>query len=307
MAYKLALVSVGTIARTQHIPSIEGSDRFELVAAVSRNAQVEGVPTHVTQAAMLAAHPEVEVVSLCMPPAARFDYAAEAIAAGRHVMMEKPPGATVAECFELRRLADAAGVTIFATWHSREAAQVDAARDWLKDRTLTSLRITWKEDVRHWHPGQEWIWQPGGLGVFDPGINALSILTAILPDPVHVEKAVLEFPANKGTPIAARLSFRHPAGAEVSAVFDWRQTGPQTWDIDVETDAGTLGLSKGGAELRIDGALVETAGDAEYPRLYARMADLIDRGESDTDYGPMIHVADAFALGERRVVAAFED
>ncbi len=307
MAYKLALVSVGKIARTQHIPSIEGSDKFDLVAAVSRNAEVEGVPTYATQAEMLAAHPEVEVVSLCMPPAARFEYAAEAIAARKHVMMEKPPGATVAECFELRRLADEAGVSIFATWHSREAAQVDAARDWLADRTLKSLQITWKEDVRHWHPGQEWIWQPGGLGVFDPGINALSILTKILPKPVHVEKAVLDFPENKGTPIAAELSFRHPDGASVGAVFDWRQTGPQTWDIDAVTADGTLSLKKGGSELLIDGELVETAGDHEYPRLYARMAELMDRGESDTDFSPMIHVADAFALGARRVVEAFED
>ena len=31
--------------------------------------------------------------------------------------------------------------------------------------------------------GQDWIWQQGGFGVFDPGINALSILTRIMPEP----------------------------------------------------------------------------------------------------------------------------
>jgi D-galactose 1-dehydrogenase len=43
------------------------------------------------------------------------------------------------------------------------------------------VNVIWREDVRVWHPGQDWIWQPGGLGVFDPGINALSIITHILP------------------------------------------------------------------------------------------------------------------------------
>ena len=47
---------------------------------------------------------------------------------------------------------------------------------------MKRLLVTWKEDVRHWHPGQQWIWEAGGFGVFDPGINALSIVTKIMPD-----------------------------------------------------------------------------------------------------------------------------
>ena len=66
------------------------------------------------------------------------------------------------------------------------------------------LKVTWKEDVRHWHPGQEWIWEPGGFGVFDPGINALSIVTKILPEPIFADSATIEVPANTATPIAAQ-------------------------------------------------------------------------------------------------------
>ncbi len=50
--------------------------------------------------------------------------------------------------------------------------------------------------MRQWHPNQEWIWQAGGLGVFDPGINALSIITHILPRALFITKATLEFPEN---------------------------------------------------------------------------------------------------------------
>src|SRR6185312_7494417 len=106
-----------------------------------------------------------------------------------------------------------------------------------------------------------WIWEPGGLGVFDPGINALSILTEIYPHPVHLASADLSFPANRDTPIAASLRFADPNGAEVTAEFDWRQEGPQTWNIDVATETGALKLSSGGAKLAIDGRTVEQAPD----------------------------------------------
>ena len=80
-------------------------------------------------------------------------------------------------------------------------------------RRSARSRSSWHEDVRKWHPGQEWIWAPGGFGVFDPGINALSIATRILPSRLFVREAVLSFPENRQTPIAARIAFEGEAGA----------------------------------------------------------------------------------------------
>ncbi len=48
--------------------------------------------------------------------------------------------------------------------------------------------------------------EPGGLGVIDPGINALSIVTAILPKPVHLVSAELEFPEGRGRADRGRAS-----------------------------------------------------------------------------------------------------
>jgi D-galactose 1-dehydrogenase len=293
----IALVGIGKIAVDQHVPAIAASGDWELAATVSRSGTVPGVPAFTDFARFLAERPDVPVVSLCLPPVPRFAYAEAALKAGRHVMLEKPPGATVAEVQTLAARAEAQGVTLFATWHSRMARAVEPARAWLADRTVSRAHITWHEDVRHWHPGQDWVFEPGGLGVFDPGINALSILTHILPAPVHLTGAELEFPANRDTPIAARLAF----SGGVSADFDWRQTGPQTWDIEVETDRGALALRMGGNVLEIDGKAV--AGEAsimgEYPALYAQMARLVATGASDVDLAPLIHVADAMLIGRR--------
>ncbi|MDP2121087.1 MAG: Gfo/Idh/MocA family oxidoreductase [Hoeflea sp.] len=310
MAFKLALAGIGKIARDQHIPAVTASPDWELAATVSRHATVDGIQSYEDVAAMLAARPDIEVVSLCMPPVPRFDYARAALQAGRHVMLEKPPGATLSECQALEAMARKAGVSIYATWHSREAAMVATAKAWLAGKRLESLVVTWKEDVRKWHPGQAWIWQAGGLGVFDPGINALSIVTEILPDPIHLTASDLFIPENCETPIAATLAFAHPQGAHVSAEFDFRKEGDQFWNIAIETSEGSLVLSEGGAKLAIDGVPHDAApgGDAlkgEYPRLYARMADLVRAGEIDMDLSPMAHVADAFLLGRRITVAPF--
>jgi D-galactose 1-dehydrogenase len=301
---KVALVGIGKIAIDQHIPAIANSPTWDLAAAISRNTTIEGVACFADFDHFLTACPDVGTVSLCMPPVPRYAYAQAALIAGRHVMMEKPPGATLAEVHALTALAASKNLTLFATWHSRMARAVAQAKAWLADKTVVTAHITWREDVRKWHPGQDWVFEPGGMGVFDPGINALSIFTEIMPVPVHLTSAVLEYPANRQTPIAAKLVFH----ANMTADFDWRQTGPQTWDITVLTDGGTLDLRMGGNVLEIDG--VAMAGEpsiaGEYPALYARMAQLIQTGQSDVDLQPMVLVADAMTLGKRVVVDEFE-
>jgi D-galactose 1-dehydrogenase len=194
---------------------------------------------------------------------------------------------------------------LFATWHSREAAAVEPAREWLAGRTIRQVQVTWKEDVRVWHPGQEWIWRAGGLGVFDPGINALSIITRILPQPLILKDAELSFPSNCETPIAAALSLQGPGGLPISAEFDFRQTGPQSWDIDIATDSGRLLLSKGGSVMQVDDQPMIQATDREYANLYARFAPLVRERRVDVDLAAFRLVADAFMCGRRSIVDPF--
>ena len=93
----------------------------------------------------------------------------------------------------------------------------------------------------------------------------------------------------------------------MAADFDWRQTGPQSWDIVVETDAGQVILSAGGAKLSVGGRTVHSEPEAEYPMLYARFAEIVRAGTSDVDLAPLRHVADAFMLGRRKFVEPFFD
>jgi predicted dehydrogenase len=305
MPIRIALVGIGKIARDQHIPALAANPRFELVACASRNSRVDGVANFPDLATLLANVPGLDCVSICTPPQAHFDAALAALRAGKHVMLEKPPAATTRQIALLAEEAAARGRTLFQTWHSRFAAGVDAAREWLRTRPLVRGRITWKEDVHFWHPGQRWIWEPGGFGVFDPGINALSVLTEVLPGEVNVQRATLDFPENQQAPIAARVELRTLDGVVIQADFDFRQKGEQSWDIELETTSGALKLSRGGAGLEIDGQtlMLDEGLAGEYPRLYQRFSVLLDASRSEVDWRPFQLVADAFLVGERRSVA----
>jgi len=303
----LAIVGVGKIVRDQHLPAVAKNNDYKLIAAASRHGLVDGIDNFKSIEEMLAAVPAIQAVSLCMPPQYRYEAAEKALSAGKHVFLEKPPGATLSEVADLEALAASKGLSLFASWHSRYAPAVEAAKSFIAGTTLRSMQVNWKEDVRHWHPNQEWIWQAGGLGVFDPGINALSIVTHILPRPAFITAATLEFPENRDAPIAASMTFSDAKGLDLKAEFDWRQTGKQSWNIVAQTEAGEMVLSEGGAKLSIDGKLVHDEPEQEYPMLYKRFAEIVKAGKSDVDLAPLRHVADAFMLGRRKFVEAFHD
>ena len=303
-ATRVALVGIGKIARDQHMPTIAANPDFDLVAAVTGHPAPDGVPGFATIGEMAKAVP-VDAVSICTPPRGRLELVSEALGLGLDVMIEKPPAATLSEVEAFAGLARDAGRVLYATWHSREAAGVEPARRWLEGRRIISVTCHWKEDVRVWHPGQAWIWEPG-IGVFDPGINALSVLTVILPHALHLQAAELRFPSNRQAPIAADLDYSHD-GAPVRVEFDFDQRGPQTWDIHVETDGGKLTLSRGASRLAVDGVAVDVGEEPEYARLYRRFAGLLARRQSDVDLSPFRHVADAFLLGRRTMTIPFEE
>lgn len=302
----MGLVGLGKIARDQHLPAIAGNSDFELVATADPIQRAEGLAGYDSLTAMLTAHPEIVAVSLCTPPTTRSALAAEALAAGCHVMLEKPPAATVEAAANLGRQAKQAARSLFTTWHSRETRCVETASTWLQGKTIESASIDWREDIRQWHPGQDWILDADGFGVFDPGINALSILTALVPGAIQLDSAALAIPANRRAPISARLGLDLPGNARLQATFDFLRSHDQVWDLSIETDQGQLLLRKGGHELWINGTLEDSCADEEYPRLYRRFAGLVQSGTSDVDVSPLAIVAAAFRNGERTAAEPFE-
>jgi predicted dehydrogenase len=306
--FRIAIIGYGKIAEDQHVPAIAANPRFELAAVVGSKAPASGeVQAFKRHPEMLAAMKDLDAVAICTPPGPRHAIARDCLEAGLHCLLEKPPTTTLSEVEDLA--CDAAGrqLTLFTTWHSQYNPAVDAAAAALAGKRIARFRIDWRESVRKWHPGQQWIWEVGGFGVFDPGINALSIACRIFPGPLFVREAELSVPENLQMPIAADLLFSSPvADGEVSAGFDFREEGNEIWTIEVETTDGVrLRLSEGGARLEVEGGETVAAERAEYPRLYERFADLLDERRSLVEVAPLRLVADAFLVGKRDAVERF--
>ncbi len=299
---RIGIVGFGQIARARHVPVIASDPAFELVAIATPNASEvpDGIPVFDTLSAMLDGV-ELDAVSLCTPPQVRGELARFAASRGKHVMLEKPPAGTVAEAASLEPHARALGVTMFATWHSMFAAAVAPLRGVLAARPIASIRIAWKEDVEKWHPGATWCWQPGGMGVFDPAINALSIVVAVSPDPVFVTAAEFVVAPDAETPHAARLRLATPGGAfPFSADLDWFHRDDEEWTIACRLlDGGEAVLRQGGQFLEVDGRVVVDGTDREYEGLYGRFAALIRANESEVELRPLQLAADAFMVAGR--------
>ena len=212
----------------------------------------------------------------------------------------------LAEIADLDCLAQAKGVSLFTTWHAQHHSTVEAAAKALAGKRIANMRIVWHEDVHKWHPGQQWIWDAGGFGVFDPGINAFSIATKIFPGSLFVQSAELSVPENAQTAIAAEISFYSPeADAPLSASLDWRRTEGEDWTIAVEAADGTkVRLEDGGARLILNGEASADSGIGEYPDIYRTFVDLIDERKSLVDVAPLRLVADCLLVGGRSLVEA---
>lgn len=309
MAIRIGLVGLGQIARNRHLPSIAANNDFVLAGLASHSGgpDVEGLVVHADHRAMLAAC-ELDAVVICTPPAARFAIAREALLAGKHVVLEKPPAATMGEAEALAKLAAREKLVLFATWHSQYNTAVEEARRFLAGKRLASFRVDWNEDFRKYHPDQSWIWESVGLGVFDMGINALSVLSRLFAHPPFVRAAELRIAENHAAPLSAVLRFGSLEGdGAMEMHMDWGHTGPDQREIRIATQCGhALELLDSGGRLVIDGAVAVEEKRAEYPMLYARFAELLRRGRSDVDLVPLQMTLDALALGTRVALPRFE-
>jgi len=309
MATRIGIVGLGQIARKRHAPAILADANFTLagLADLAGGEPIAGLPIHKDHQAMFAAS-ALDAVAICTPPAARFAIARDALLSGKHVLLEKPPAATMGEAEALVELAARSGRVLYASWHSQCNHAVEAARLFLADKHLARLRVDWYEDFRIYHPDQAWIWQADGLGVFDMAINALSVISRVFTPPPFVQSAELHIAENHAAPLATTIRFGAlDSTGPLELQANWGHVGPDQRELRMTTRCGhEVALLDSGGTLVIDGKVTLQEVRAEYPMLYARFAELLRRGESEADLTPLQMTLDALALGKRVALPRFE-
>src|SRR5262249_28123353 len=115
--YQVGIVGAGSWARTAHIPGFQACPGVEIVAIcdidvelAERVAAERGIPHVYSSATAMLAEDRLDLVSVVTPDDAHLADASAAIAAGAHVLCEKPLATTVADARALDHASTVAGV-----------------------------------------------------------------------------------------------------------------------------------------------------------------------------------------------------
>lgn len=194
-ALRWGVIGPGGIAAT-FARALRARTRQEVVAVGSRSpqraaafAEEFGVPAAYGSYAEVVADPAVDVVYVASPHSEHREHALMAIAAGKHVLVEKAFTRNAAEARAVVAAARAAGVFAMEAMWTRFLPHVDVLRQVLADGLLGEVHTVLADHGQRLHPaGPQRLWDPAlaGGALLDLGIYPVSFASFVLGAPVSV-------------------------------------------------------------------------------------------------------------------------
>lgn len=251
MADKLrwGVLSTARIGLKSVVPALQRARNGEVVALASRDearareaADTLGIPQTFGSYEALLASPDVDAVYIPLPNTLHKPWALKSLAAGKHVLCEKPLGVTADECLELGRAAGEAGLKVMEAFMYRFHPRFKKLQELLAAGTLGELRTIYSAFSFPLENRQDIRWQPdlGGGALYDVGcycVNASRTLARA--EPVQVA-AFAGFENGVDGSMAGLLRF--PNG--VTASFDCALTATRRDVLELTGTEGTLRLEQ---------------------------------------------------------------
>jgi predicted dehydrogenase len=209
-------------------------------------AAAHGIPRHYGAYQQLVDDPEIDVVYVAAPHSEHRNLALLAIAAGKHVLIEKPIALDAAQAIEIADAARAAGVFAMEAMWSRYLPQASVIAELLDagelgDVKLVTVNLGWKNEFdptsRMYDPAL------GGGAMLDAGVYSLWFSQFVLGVPSSVRAAGILAPTGVDVQAAATLDFGGRAQASI------------TTSILIDTP-GLATIEGTAASLRFDGSFV---------------------------------------------------
>ena len=251
--------------------------------------------------------PGIQAVSINTPPNTHYQLVMDALNAGKHVLVEKPPALTVSLCEEMITLADKKGKVLFMAFHARYNPAVEAVKKELKDKEIKRIDIQYAEYVLNYHSPDGWIFNPeiaGGGVLMDSGINALSIATYVLPKSTTFSVGNVQLNKASGFKVetGAHVSFSFGDNKKGTISMDWMHQGHEIRQVTFVTDQDEYTvdivrntLSKNGEVLMSTDEARETVDqESEYRRVYRDFASHLVNRESLTSTREIGFIQEAY-------------
>ncbi|WP_116953136.1 Gfo/Idh/MocA family protein [Jiangella endophytica] len=190
---RCAVVGTGLIAHSHARAIAAQGGRAGLVAAVEVDERrlagfVRDWPVRHAGASLaeVLATGEVDLVIVCTPPSSHVPLAVEALAAGVHVLVEKPPAVSLADFDVLARAAAASAADAFVVFQHRfgsAARQLRRlARDGVLGRPLVArCETTWYRDDAYFAVPWRGSWAAEGGGpTMGHGVHQMDLMLSVL-------------------------------------------------------------------------------------------------------------------------------
>ena len=311
---RIGLVGCGEVCEHKHLPGLRRVTGARVVAVADRDRargdRVAGrfaIPRVFTSARELLESGEVDAVGVLVPPGEHSEVTLAALAAGTHVLVEKPVTLDLAEADALVAAARAATGRSLMGFHMRWHRLVREARSLVREGavgTVESIRTTWNSPrpdrgIPAWKVARA----SGGGALVELGVHLFDLWRHLLGAEVvevharsrHAhrddESAVVTATMSNGVLASASISERtgHEIELEISGDRGRLRVGCQRFD-----GLELLGVRETGGmivpRLRGLGRTVR-----ELPRGLSRMRTLGDYGDSYR--GQWQHLVDVVARG----------
>jgi len=210
-------------------------------AAAAAYADQHGIPVAYAGYDALFADPEIDLVYNALPPAGHAEWTIKALAAGKHVLCEKPFAMTADEARAMVAAADATGRVLMEAFHDRyhpAFLQLLALKPRLG--AIRGLKAEFRVDIP-WDPSNiRYDPVQGGGAMMDLGCYPLHWLRSFLgaePEVASASARLCELGSD--TRVEAELLF--PGGIPASLFADI-QDGPFRGLLRIEAENGTVEL-----------------------------------------------------------------
>ena len=189
---RFAVVGCGTAARKIHLPALRDAGAEVTVFASRSRASAESLRDAWASGAVVdrwqdaVTHPDVDAVLIATPNANHCEVALGAIAAGRHVLVDKPMACSTADADAMIDAADEQGVYLVPFQNTRFAAPFVAAQGCVaagRIGEVAGFRAAFGHGgPQDWAARAEWFFDSavaGGGCLMDLGVHVVDLVRAV--------------------------------------------------------------------------------------------------------------------------------
>lgn len=310
--YQLGIIGYGNIGKI-HKESLEKSGQMDFqirgIADPNVKPSAESIEFY-NDARDLLKNSNIQVVSIATPPNTHYQLVMDALRAGKHVLVEKPPALTVRECKKMASLARRLNKVLFMAFHARYNPAVEAASKALNEKPIDSIHIQYREYAPNYHEIDGWIFNPavaGGGALMDSGINALSIVTHILPNvSFSIRDTLFEKAIGFNVETKAQVGFAFNNTGEGMLSMDWMNKDSEVRQVTYNTTDGEYRIDivknefshNGTALLSIDPSRETVDQVSEYNGVYQDFAHHLAQNKSFISMRELAFIKEAYRTGK---------